>query len=74
MAPASIPPGPKANPNVVAAFFNSFMSAGEQKFTVVSSFFSSGLFLLALALVKQYSRWEGSEGGKEGEMEEGKGS
>jgi hypothetical protein len=56
MAPPSIPPGPKATPNVVAAFFNSFMSAGEQKFTVVSSFFSSGLFLLALALVKQLSR------------------
>jgi len=56
MAPPSIPPGPKATPNVVAAFFNSFMSAGEQKLTVVSSLFSSGLFLLALALVKQLSR------------------
>jgi len=32
------------------------MSAGEQKLTVVSSLFSSGLFLLALALVKQLSR------------------
>jgi len=30
--------------------------AGEQKFTVVSSFFSSGLFLFSLALVKQLSR------------------
>lgn len=48
--------GQKGHDNVVSAFFNSFMSAGEQKFTVVSSFFSSGLFLVALALVKQLSR------------------
>ncbi|KAM3567715.1 hypothetical protein VYU27_010146 [Nannochloropsis oceanica] len=69
MAPASIPPGPKANPNVVAAFFNSFMSAGEQKFTVVSSFFSSGLFLLALALVKQYSSLKELQDAHEGPPE-----
>ncbi|EWM23760.1 atp-binding cassette sub-family d member 3 [Nannochloropsis gaditana] len=61
MAPSFSHRGQKRHDNVVSAFFNSFMSAGEQKFTVVSSFFSSGLFLVALALVKQLSSLQEQE-------------